>query len=88
MKILSKPKPKINLSKNEIKEVKKDFSKLRYGFSKSKINESRRSLYYTKNQKNLSASEIKERKKFSWMWKKIFLVLRSIMIVMISNTEE
>ena len=60
MKILSKPKPKINLSKNEIKEVKKDFSKLRYGFSKS-----RRSLYYTKNQKNLSASEIKERKKFS-----------------------
>ena len=33
MKILSKPKPKINLSKKEIKEIKKDFNELRYGFS-------------------------------------------------------
>ena len=39
IKILSKPKLKINLSKNKIKEIKKDFNKLRYGFSKSKINE-------------------------------------------------
>ena len=38
IKILSKPKPKINLSKKKIKEIKKDLSKLRYGFSKSKIN--------------------------------------------------
>ena len=44
IKILSEPKPKIDLSKNEIKEIKKDFSKLRYGFSKSEINEFRRSL--------------------------------------------
>ena len=29
IKILSKPKPKINLSKNKIKEIKKDFKKLR-----------------------------------------------------------
>ena len=29
IKILSKPKPKMNLSKNEIKEIKKDFNKLR-----------------------------------------------------------
>ena len=29
IKILSKPKPKINLSKKKIKETKKDFSKLR-----------------------------------------------------------
>ena len=35
-KILNKPKPKINLSKNKMKEIKKDFNKLRYGFSKSK----------------------------------------------------
>ena len=53
-------KPKINLSKNKLKEIKKDFSKLRYGFSKSKINEFRRSLYNIKNQKNLSTPEIKE----------------------------
>ena len=48
IKILSKPKPKINLSKKKIKEIKKDFSKLRYRFSKSKINEFRRSLYNVK----------------------------------------
>ena len=51
IKILSKPKPKINLSKNKINEIKKDSSKLRYRFSKSKINEFRRSLYNIKNQK-------------------------------------
>ena len=58
--ILSQPKPKINFSKNKIKELEKYFSKLRYGFSKSKINEFRRSLYNIKNQKNLSTPEIKE----------------------------
>ena len=36
IKILSKPKLKINLSKKKIKEIKKDFNELRYGFSKSK----------------------------------------------------
>ena len=36
IKILSKPKPKTNLSKKKIKEIKKDFNELRYGFSKSK----------------------------------------------------
>ena len=51
IKILSEPKPKINLSKNKIKEIKKDFNKLRYGFSKSKINEFRRSLYNIKKTK-------------------------------------
>ena len=60
IKILTEPKPKINLSKKKIKDIKKDFSKLRYGFSKSKINEFRRSIYNIKNKQNLSASEIKE----------------------------
>ena len=32
IKILKKPKPKINLSKNKIKEIKKDFNKLDVGF--------------------------------------------------------
>ena len=44
IKILSEPKPKINISKKKIKEITKDFSELRYGFSKSKINEFRGSL--------------------------------------------
>ena len=63
IKILSDPKPKIHLSKNEIKEIKKDFSKLRYGFSKSQINEFRRSFYNIKDLKNLSTPEIKETEK-------------------------
>ena len=50
IKILSEPKPKINLSKKKIKEIKKDFRELRYGFSKSKINKFRKSLYNIKNQ--------------------------------------
>ena len=63
IKILDEPLPKINISKNKIKEIKKDFNKLRYGFSKSKIKEFRRSLYNIKNQKSLSAPEIKETEK-------------------------
>ena len=51
IKTLREPKPKINLSKKKIKEIKKDFSELRYGFSKSKINEFRRSLYNIKKSK-------------------------------------
>ena len=50
-KILSELKPKINLSKEKIKEIKKDFNRLRYRFSKSKINMIRRSLYNIKNKK-------------------------------------
>ena len=33
IKILSEPKPKINLSKRKIKKIKKDFSELRCSFS-------------------------------------------------------
>ena len=62
-KILSEPKPKTNLSKKKIKEIKKDFNKLKYRFSKSKINEFRRGLYNIKKQKNLSALEIKKTEK-------------------------
>ena len=34
IKILSQPKPILNLSKKKITEIKKDFSKLRYRFFK------------------------------------------------------
>ena len=60
IKILSEAKPKIGRSKKKIKEIKKDFSKLRHSFSNSKINEFRKSLYDIKTQRNLSAAEIKE----------------------------
>ena len=39
IKILSKPKPKISLSRKKIKEINKDFSELRHGFSKPKRKE-------------------------------------------------
>ena len=51
IKILSEPKPKINISKKKIKETKKDFSESRYGFSVSKINRFRRILYSIKSLK-------------------------------------
>ena len=51
---------KLNFTKRKIKEIKKDFSELRYGFSKSKLYEFRKSLYNIKNLKNLFASEIKD----------------------------
>ena len=53
IKILNKPKPKIRFSKKKIKQIKKEFSELRYRFSKSKINAFRKSLYNIKNLKNL-----------------------------------
>ena len=53
--ILSKSKPKINLSKKKIKDIKKVFSELRYGFSKSKRNQFR-SLYNTRNKKDWEKS--------------------------------
>ena len=60
IKILSKPKPKINLSKNKIEEIAKDFNKLKHGFSKLEVNEYRRSFYNIKKQKNLSTPEMYE----------------------------
>ena len=63
IKRISQPKPKVNASKNKIKEIKKDFREVRYGFSKSKVNEFRRSLYDIKNLKSLSAPELEKTEK-------------------------
>ena len=67
-KILSESEPKITLFFfKKIEDIKKCFSELthglRYGFSKSKINQFIRSLYNIKIQKNLPAPKIKETKK-------------------------
>ena len=61
--ILSKPKPKINISKMKIKEIKKDFSKLRHKFSIEEIDKFRKSFYNIKNRKNLSTAEIRAAEK-------------------------
>ena len=60
IKILSKPKTKISLSKKKIEDIRKDVNKSRHIFSKSKIKQIRKSLYDIKNPKNLSKSKIKE----------------------------
>ena len=51
---------KNNFDDARIKELKEDFNKLRYGFSKLKIKEIRKNLYEIKNPKNLFKSKIKE----------------------------
>ena len=61
IKILSKPKPKISISKQKLKnKMKKDFSELRHRFSKEEIDKFSKSFYNIKNHKNLYASEIRE----------------------------
>ena len=45
IKILNKPKIKIILWRKKIRDIKEDFNKLKYGFSKSKIKEIRKNLY-------------------------------------------
>ena len=51
---------KNNFDSARIKEIKEDFSKLRYGFPKSKIKEIRNNLYDIRKSKNLSKSKIKK----------------------------
>ena len=60
IKMLSEPKTKTSLSKKKIRDIRKDFNKLRDRFLKPKIKEIRRNLYEIENKKNLSKSKIKE----------------------------
>ena len=65
-----------NFNNARIKKIREDFNELRHRFSKSKINEFKRSLYNIKNQENLSALEIKETKKSLDKLKKSLLSLK------------
>ena len=63
--ISSKPvrkgeKPKANISKARIEKIRKEFNESRHKYSKSKINEIRRSLYEIENEKNIFAPKTKE----------------------------
>ena len=60
MQILTEPRTKLKLSKKRIKDIKEDFNKLRPMFSGSKMKQTRKNLYYTKNPRILSRSKIKE----------------------------
>ena len=69
IKLLSKPKPKINFSKQRIENIRRKFNELRCRFSKSKIKQIRRNLHEKEN-KNLFTPKIKDWKNFSWIYKK------------------
>ena len=69
-----------NFDDARIEKIKKDLNKLRDRLSKSKLTKIRKDLYRIGNKKNLSAQKIKE-------IEKVFLNLRSIVIMMILNTE-
>ena len=88
MKILTEPKTKTSLSKKKIGDIRKDFNKSRYKFSKSKIKDIRRNLYNIKNPKNLSKSKIKETEKNLYELENSLTKLKSVMIIMTSNTKE
>ena len=60
IKILSKPKPKISITKKILKEIEKDFRELRHKFSKNEIGKFRKSFYNINNRRNLYASEIEK----------------------------
>ena len=64
IKLLSKPKPKIIITKKKLEEIKKDFSKLRHRFSKKEIDKYRKSFYDIKNHIYLSAAELNAAKNF------------------------
>ena len=62
IKALSKPKPKLRINKKKLKEIRKDFYKLRHKFSKKEA----------KNYRHLSESEIEEiRKNFNELEKSL-----------------
>ena len=73
------------LDNAKIKKIREDFNELRDRLLKPKIKEIRKNLYEIENKKNLSALKLKEIKKILLNLKKVFLSLRSIMIMMMLN---
>ena len=64
IKALSKPKPKLGINKKKLKEIRKDFYKLRHKFSKKEADKYRKVFYDIKNYRHLSESETRDKKKF------------------------
>ena len=60
IKVLSEPKSKIIINKKKFEEIRKDFNKLRYKFSKKEIDKYRKAFHDIQSYRYLSASEIKE----------------------------
>ena len=73
MKLISKSKPKIQIDKTKLEEVRKDFNELRHKFSKKEIDKYRKAFYDIENYRYLSTSEIE----------KVILIVLIMMILII-----
>ena len=72
LKAFTKPKPKLEIKKNKLKEIWKDFYNLRHKFSKKEVDKYRKVFYDIKNYRYLSESEIKQvRKNFNELEKSL-----------------
>ena len=84
IKALSKPKPKPEINKKKLEEIRKEFYKLPHKFSKKEADKYRKVFYDIKNYRHLSESEIEEiRKNFnelekSLMFKKFHSDINSV----------
>ena len=56
LKAFTKPKPKLEIKKNKLKEIWKDFYNLRHKFSKKEVDKYRKVFYDIKNYRYLSES--------------------------------
>ena len=63
LKAFTKPKAKIEIKNNKLKEIRKDFYNLRHKFSKNEVDKYRNVFYDIKNYRYLSESEIEEIRK-------------------------
>ena len=79
---------KTNFSKARIEKSRKEFNESRHKFSKSKINEIRRNIYETENEKNLFPSKIKEIERNLLELEENLFKPKNIMIMRILNIKE
>ena len=83
IKALRRPKPKLGIKNNNLKEIKEDFYDLKHRFSKKDVDKYRKVFYDIKNYIHLSGSEIEEvRKNFNELEKSLNLK-RIVMILIV-----
>ena len=64
LKAFTKPKPKLEIKKNKLKEIWKDFYNLRHKFSKKEVDKYRKVFYDIKNQASFWIRNRRNKKKF------------------------
>ena len=72
IKVFSRPRARLGIKKNKLKEIKEDFYNLRHKLSKKDADKYRKLFYDIKNYRHFSKLEIEEiRKKFNKLEKKL-----------------